>query len=530
MNRASDSSASYDRVPYTSLSYSETHPDRLATIARLFGMSPPPVTDCRVLEMGCASGGNLIPMAYSLPGSEFVGVDLSARQIALGKEMVRAAGLSNVTLRELDIRRIDAGMGQFDYIIAHGVYSWVPTDVRDHVLRVCRENLAPNGVAYVSYNTYPGWHMMNIVRDMMRYHTREVDDPREVVKRARELIGFMAGAVPDGNNAYGAFLRMYDRMLHEQRETSKGGDDSFILHDELEEVNAPVYFERFVAHAEQHGLQYLSEAQYHKTFPGEFPPQVRAGLEQLARDRIEFEQYLDFVRNRTFRQTLLCHQEVSLRRTLRAEDMAGFYVASRARPVAASPDARAGVVEQFRSRDGATLSTDHPVTKVAMAYLGEVWPRAVRFDALLNQARATLGAQATSDAEQDARALAANLLRAYGYSDQLVEWHVYEPPFTVDIGERPLASPIARLQARERFTVTNLRHERVRLDALSRRLLLCLDGSRDRQRVVECVLAGVRAGEGQSVEELRDTLAAEVDAAMHWLADAALLIESRGEI
>ncbi|RPI58997.1 MAG: class I SAM-dependent methyltransferase, partial [Chloroflexi bacterium] len=138
---------SYDRLPYPSLSYPQTHPDRLATLATLLGMSPAPVERCRVLEMGCAGGGNLLPMADGLPGSEFVGIDASAVQIAAGQGAVAALGLANLSLRHLDILDVDESLGRFDYILVHGVYSWVPPEVQNKILTVCKENLAPQGVA-----------------------------------------------------------------------------------------------------------------------------------------------------------------------------------------------------------------------------------------------------------------------------------------------------------------------------------------------------------------------------------------------
>lgn len=147
---------SYDELPYPSLSYAPTHPDRLATLATLLGMDPAPVGQCRVLALGCAGAGNIIPMAYVLPDAEFVGIDASARQIKRGQTVVEALRLDNISLEHLDIQDITPGLGEFNYIIAHGVYSWVPSEVQDSLLRVCKENLASNGVAYVSYNTYPG--------------------------------------------------------------------------------------------------------------------------------------------------------------------------------------------------------------------------------------------------------------------------------------------------------------------------------------------------------------------------------------
>jgi cyclopropane fatty-acyl-phospholipid synthase-like methyltransferase len=148
--------ARYNQVLYTGYAQSDTHPGRLATLARLFGMSPAPPEGCRVLDIGCGDGINLISIAQSLPNSSCVGIDLSERTIALGCAIVTEVGLTNVTLMKMDIMDITPEFGAFDYIIAHGLYSWIPDGVRDRLLAVCRQNLAPQGVAYISYNTYPG--------------------------------------------------------------------------------------------------------------------------------------------------------------------------------------------------------------------------------------------------------------------------------------------------------------------------------------------------------------------------------------
>src|SRR5262249_49173778 len=141
---------SYDRIPYDSTPRYATHPDCLATLATLMGMKPAPVERCRVLEIGCSTGGNLLSMAEALPEGRFVGIDLSAVQIETGQRVASALGLGNVRLEVRSLLDVDESFGQFDYIITHGVYSWVPQQVRDHLLKVCKTNLAPHGVAYVS--------------------------------------------------------------------------------------------------------------------------------------------------------------------------------------------------------------------------------------------------------------------------------------------------------------------------------------------------------------------------------------------
>ncbi|MFU8839051.1 MAG: class I SAM-dependent methyltransferase, partial [Thiohalomonadaceae bacterium] len=126
---------SYDDIPYQSHAIPETHPQALAALARLSGIESANPQQCRVLELACASGGNLIPMAWQLPGSQFVGIDLSAMQIHEGQQRIAQTGLTNIQLQTGDILDYQPE-GFFDYIIAHGVYSWVPEAVRKAILQL----------------------------------------------------------------------------------------------------------------------------------------------------------------------------------------------------------------------------------------------------------------------------------------------------------------------------------------------------------------------------------------------------------
>lgn len=530
-------SNTYEQIPYPGMSYSQTHPDRLATVATLLGLDPAPVEHCRILALGCASGWNLLPMAYGLPGSSILGIDRSPRQIREGQAMVEALGLNNLELRAMDILDIGPELGHYDYIVAHGVFSWVPPAVQEALLEVCRQNLAPAGVAYVSYNTYPGWHMLRIIRDMMLYRTRDIADPQERATEARALLDFLAESISPESSAYGNFLNTYAEFLRgELKGTSESGN-AFLLHDELEKVNEPIYFHQFMDLAARHGLQYLGEAEFRTMLGSNFEPGVMGHLNGLSRSVIDLEQYMDFFRNRTFRQTLLCHDTLTVSRSLRPEALHRFYVSSNARPVETDLDIHATATAQFCGLDGATLSTDHPVSKAAMLCLAENWPRDLPFDELLARARERLGVDPTApraEVEKDAQVLGTNLLRAYGYSSSLAELHVYAPDLVVQPGPCPTAGPVARLQAAHSDRVTNLRHERVRLDELDRFLLQHLDGRNDRAALVELLLAGP-IQEGQlSVQEgnqpvddaarTRELLAQGLEERLRWLADAALLV------
>ena len=204
---------SYDQVPYPSLSHANTHPDNLAVMAILAGLHPAPLEKCRVLELGAASGGNLIPMAYGLPHSQFLGIDISGVQIAEGKQKVQELGLTNLQLEQMDILDFSEDLGQFDYIIAHGIFSWVPPEVRESLIEIYRTHLAPQGVGFISYNTYPGWYMINIARDIMRFNTRGIEDPQKRATEARSALQFYANALPENKFGYFGFLKNYSDYI-----------------------------------------------------------------------------------------------------------------------------------------------------------------------------------------------------------------------------------------------------------------------------------------------------------------------------
>ncbi len=192
-------SDAYDETPYQSNAFSISAPGRLRAIAALYGLSAPPVENARVLELGCAAGGNLLPFAVAHPDAHIVGIDLSPQQVQAGQSIVKAMGLQNLELRGMSITDITPEFGQFDYIIVHGVFSWVPPEVRQAIMRVCRENLTPEGVAYISYNTYPGWKASDIVRDAMILNSFGANGPQERLKRAKDVLGMLEHGLSSGN-------------------------------------------------------------------------------------------------------------------------------------------------------------------------------------------------------------------------------------------------------------------------------------------------------------------------------------------
>ena len=457
-------------------------------MARLFGLRPPPVEGCRVLELGCGDGGNLLPIAYALPGSRCVGVDLSAKALERGRQTIAALGLENAELRHGDLAALPDDLGTFDYVLAHGVYSWVPPEARDGLLRACRDHLAPDGIAYVSYNAYPGSHLRDMARRVMLFHIEGIQDPAERIREARRFASVVVAAGQESE---------YARVLREHAERLLRHGDALLLHDTLADVSTPVYFHEFAEHAGRHGLQFLSEATLHESKLGDLPDAVVTELEtMLGDDVIRREQYLDFLRNRMFRQTLLCHAEQAVDRAIDPTWLSGLAVAADV-TVDGPVDLRRGELVRFEGPDGSAMTVGEPLVKAAMAEVAGQRPRPVPFDDLVREARRRVGGDVTY-----ARTVVSESLLEANVAG-VVDLYAHVPPLVGEAGDRPRASALAREQVRTGASVlTTLHHRSVRVEeALPRDLLVLLDGSRSRDELPAAL------GDGAGPEEVGEALA-----------------------
>ena len=440
----------YREVPYSRFPYVQTHPDRLATLAILHGLEPAPPPAARVLELGCGAGGNLLPMAYADPGLSAVGIDYAADAIADGRATARALGLRNVALHAADVRELGGGsLGTFDYVIAHGVYGWVAPDVREALLAAIAAHLAPAGVAFVSYPAYPGGYFRRMLREMGLFHARDAAAGVTRAERARELYGVLAELRADRADAYGGVLaRELPRLLHRPAGS--------LVHDDLADEMAPVWFADFAAHAASHGLAFMCEVEVAELRAGRLPEGVEPRLRELAGgDRLVLEQYVDFLLGRKFRQSVLCAAAAG----------AAFDPARVLRLAAASAEPEAQHPEPLVA----------PLVRVLARHFPEALPAADVGRTLRVDGRALEGALwAAVDAD-------------------VVALHAHAPVYAVRPGERPRASALARLQAEQAIDVTSLRHENVRMEEPAARLLLrLLDGTRDR----DALRAGLAAAGG----------------------------------
>ena len=474
----------YDQIPYTSYPFAQTHPSRLATLATLHGLTATPITKCRVLEVGCGDGANLIPMALGLPESHFVGFDLASKPVQQGQQIISDLGLTNIELRQADL--LEFTDQPFDYIITHGLYAWVPQVVQDGLLALCNRLLTPNGIAYISYNAYPGCHLREMTREMMLFHIRGNEDPRECMNQGLSLLKFILSKYSSTQEAredlYGAVVYEQFDMLSRHRHREQ------VYHDHLSPHYRPAYFFQFAAHAAQHDLQYLSEAAFSDMQDHHFPPAVCELLAQFDDDHIVHkEQYLDFLKGRSFRQTLLCRHNLSIRRDVNADQIKTFYFASEIEATSAQPDLSDKVVEEFKGPNGAQLQTDFPLAKAALLVLKDAWPRLLDWNELETAAVARLS-QAESVTAGDLLVLTEIMLAAY--RSGVVELYSHRPTMQLEVTARPVANRLARWQAQHSEVVTNLLHTSVILEnELSRQLLLLMDGTRDHMSLCEGLTA-----------------------------------------
>lgn len=294
----------YSELGYKSMPFPYTTPATLEAYAALVGISAPNPKTARVLELGATYGGNIISQALFNPDATFVGIELSQEQVEKGNEVIANAGLTNVSLVQSDIASIGSEIGTFDYIIAHGVYSWVDDGVKDALLRLIDEHLAEDGIAYISYNTYPGWHTMDEVRQLMMFSNR---DKTQFNHKEKVLHGKTIGSI------VGSQILKYDN-LKERNSKFLGAlrsvmqkDEYYVGHDHLEPNNDPVYFYQFNDHLEAHNLAYLCDADLTLSMVRSFDADIADTLDKLAlNDHVAQEQYLDFMLDTTFRKSIIC--------------------------------------------------------------------------------------------------------------------------------------------------------------------------------------------------------------------------------
>ena len=463
---------SYDETPYVSSPLVRFQPGRMAANARWFGLTAPDALRTRMLEIGCASGGHILPLALANPDAKYLGIDLSPRQIAAGEARRATLGVANLKLSAKSLADIEAADGDFDFIVCHGVHSWIPEPLRDDLMRVIGQRLAPDGIAMVSFNVLPGWRLFQIARDAMNFHAGVVQDIAERIRRARELFAKLAAQSPPGRS-YGAFWRNEAARM-------AAGDDGYLAHEIFEDSNAPESFDSFCERLALHGLTYLCEASLGADGEDSLAPDAAETVRALAAgdDRAR-GRYLDIFSGRTFREALIVRagRIGAVRPPPAPEALDGLHFIA---PLDFSLKAAdEGGVMAGSGEGGVTIKGE--AVALAMQALVERLPGSVVLDDLAPSA----GAERAAIRDTLAR------LVKFGHLDVSTE----PLPCAATLGDRPRAWGLCAADARVGAETVNLRHAAIQLSPIQRLLLPLLDGAHTRADLLEHALGLAERGQ-----------------------------------
>ena len=299
----------YSELLYKSNPFNYTVPALLEANGKLYGLTPKDSRKARVLELGSSFGGNIITQALYNPEAEYVGIDLTAEQVRKGNEIIEKIGLTNIKLIEKNILDVNEDFGKFDYIIVHGVFSWVPENVKDKIIKICNENLNEEGIAYISYNTYPGWKEPDKIREMMIYANKyfpeiSLGDKNQRGKAFISIVAEQMKLYEDIVEKKGDFIKQIEELLEMQ--------DYYVAHEYLESFNHPLYLNEFVDLIKKENLQYVSDVALRLSIISTYNQDTVNKLQQLSQgDHVIKEQCLDFILDTKFRRSLICKNSQS---------------------------------------------------------------------------------------------------------------------------------------------------------------------------------------------------------------------------
>jgi SAM-dependent methyltransferase len=319
----------YEKQAYPPMSHPLSDPAVTAVAARIAGLDVPHPRRARILEIGCCSGHNLIPLAQRWPESRFTGIDLAVRSIAGARDRAARAGLGNVEFHAVDLREFAPTDGPFDFIIAHGFFSWVRDDAKAALLVFCHKHLSANGIATVSFNLECGWkpRLPVIAKARAIQQAGGVDEVS-----ALEILKSVTP--PDAPE-----IAIIDDML------AKGA--AILPFDDFSPVNDPWPLDRVVRAATNAGLRWLGESDPGENLPSELSEEFLVELRNQVRDPLAYQLAVDEALGRTFRSGVLCRADAAVAQRLSLEKALEFSVRAGEPPTDAADRELFQTVESF---------------------------------------------------------------------------------------------------------------------------------------------------------------------------------------
>jgi SAM-dependent methyltransferase len=440
----------YDEVPYRGRIHPVTAPLHLALSSLCHAGPAPPIDRYRVMELGCGDGANLIPLAFYSPDCDFIGVDSSLRQIRSARETVDALELTNIRFEQQDVRDLDPnGYGSFDYILAHGLFSWIPDDARRAVLFFCQTHLSSTGLAYICYNAMPGWAIRGLLRDILLRSQRIRETPIDgQAEAALALIRELHEDLPSREYAFGD-------LLAREFEYLESATPFYIQHEYLAEENHPFWLRDFVNLAAEFGLDYVANAQFCKP-DGRLPQGLPQKLALRPLNRVEQEERIDLLCQRTLHASILCRKDAPRRQVTRRQLLDEVFIAC---DLSASSDPfqlADGVVEAFEGSSRVEITLEEPITKAAVLILSAAWPMGLTFETVLNRAEQMLKENGFPLQNDGRETLAEEISELLSLGE--ITWRLKEPISMAALSRRPHAHALAKFEAAKNHVLTTPHH------------------------------------------------------------------------
>jgi SAM-dependent methyltransferase len=453
----------YESSQYPALSYPSCDPAVMAVAAKMAGLDCPPPSCSRILEIGCSSGHHLLHLAARWPDSRFIGIDLSSNAIREARAAASAAGLENIDFHDVPLEDFDPGDERYDFIIAHGFYSWVPPVVKDSLMIRMPSLLGETGIAAIGYNTLPGWALRRPIGEIL-IKWAGLPEARDI--STDRMIEQLEGACP--SDSYGVHMRA---ILHHMR--THGA--STLPFDELAECNTPCTFTDFAHHAHHSGLRYLGEADFAQNLPANLGDDALSAFSPLASDSLGFQQALDVFSGRSHRVSLVCAAGAPVEPRISTATSLDFAIRT---DYKVRRDAT-GVSLHHSSRPDVRLS--HPLAASLFEVLSETAPRCLAMSDLLER----LGPST------DLPTLAGLLMEFMRRG--LAMARIEPVDFSPVVPDRPCLAPIRLHSVRHGRSLVDIYHTPLVFSETEYELLAAMDGTRSTAEL-ERLSAPMRSG------------------------------------
>lgn len=455
---------SYEEIPYVSGTYSFTHPRWTGTLARTLGVQSANPAVSRILEIGCGDGSNILPIAGDYPLAHLEGFDLSESAIEKGLDLINKCNLSNIKLFKGDINEESVVTGKFDYIIAHGVLSWISDSTRAKLFKLISDHLSPAGIAFISFNSFPGWHIRLILREAILLRINPSLKPHELIAVARTTLQEIVQLKPKFMDIGGDFLEQEVKKMLEM-------PDWFLFHDLLEQYNQPFYLKEVLEFAQESNLKFVCDTDLVRSSLSLQNPHI---------SRVEQEQSFDIIGKRCFRSILLCKSDIPVKEHPDFSVLGASNIIGDLKPEFELLDHRAPVTEKFSHKQiNLTISVKDPKIRLSLRELSKLAPQAVAFETFLS----TLGTKygCTSD---DIQNIAKNLFNLM--CTGVISFSAFPfPEIPSALPDKPKVSPLAREQSTSILVVPNAFHQSVPITLDSVPLIKLLDGTRSIDQIVK---------------------------------------------